>query len=61
MGMCGPRISVLGDDPEAVISRFRSGVFEPLPVANSSEYILSGVILDLGITNKIEDFKVIIK
>ena len=61
MGMCGPRVSVLGDDPEAVISRFRSGVFEPLPVANSSEYILSGVILDLGITNKIEDFKIILK
>ena len=61
MGMCGPKDSVLGDDPEAVIQRFLSGVFEPLPVANSNDYILSGVILDLGTVNKIEDFKVIIK
>ena len=60
MGMCGPYNSVLGDDPEAVIARFKSGVFEPLPVANDNEYILSGVILDLGIENKIESFKMII-
>ena len=57
MGMCGPYNSVLGDDPEAVIARFISGVFEPLPVANDNEYILSGVILDLGTENKIESFK----
>ena len=60
MGMCGPYNSVLGDDPEAVIARFISGVFEPLPVATCNEYILSGVILDLGTENKIEDFKVIL-
>ena len=60
MGMCGPYNSVLGDDPEAVISRFISGVFEPLPVANDDEYILSGVILDLGLENKIESFKMIV-
>ena len=60
MGMCGPKDSVLGDDPEAVIQRFLSGVFEPLPVANSNDYILSGVILDLGTVNKIEDFKFLI-
>ena len=60
MGMCGPYNSVLGDDPEAVISRFISGVFEPLPVAESKEYILSGVILDLGTENKIESFKMIV-
>lgn len=60
MGMCGPFRSVLGDEPEAVISRFKTGVFEPLPVSNDSTYILSGVILDLGLTNKIEDFKKII-
>ncbi len=60
MGMCGPNKSVLGDDPQSVISRFISGVFEPLPVANDDEYILSGVILDLGTVNKIESFKMIV-
>lgn len=61
MGMCGPNKSILGDDPDAVISRFISGVFEPLPVAQDSEYILSGVILDLGTENKIESFKMIVQ
>lgn len=48
MGMCGPWNSVLGDDKPSVIRRFRSGMFEPLSVAADTEYIINGVILDLG-------------
>ena len=53
MGMCGPYESVLGDEKDQVISRFRSGMFEPLSVANTKEYQINGVILDLGKENKI--------
>lgn len=56
MGMCGPFESILGDDKEEVIARFRSGVYEPLKVASSNVYEINGVILDLGIQNKIERF-----
>lgn len=49
MGMCGAYHSVLGDDTAAVIRRFRSGVYEPLAVANDKEYIINGVVLDLGL------------
>lgn len=49
MGMCGAYHSVLGDDTAAVIQRFRSGVYEPLAVANDKEYIINGVVLDLGL------------
>ena len=56
MGMCGPSVSVLGDDKEEIITRFRTGVYEPLKVATSNVYELNGVILDLGVTNKIERF-----
>lgn len=48
MGMCGPFESVIGDDKEMVIKRFRSGIFEPLSVSNDKNYILNGVILDLN-------------
>lgn len=48
MGMCGAYLSVLGDDKDMVIKRFRTGVFEPLKCANVKEYILNGVILDFG-------------
>lgn len=53
MGMCGVYNSILGDDMNAVIKRFRTGVFEPLSVANDSEYIINGVILDFGVKNSI--------
>ena len=56
MGMCGPSVSVLGDDKEEIITRFRTGVYEPLKVATSNVYEINGVILDLGVTNKIERF-----
>lgn len=61
MGMCGPRHSVLGDDISSVIERFKTGVYEPLSVSSDREFILNGVILDLGTTNKIEDFKMIVQ
>lgn len=53
MGMCGAYNSVLGDDKIAVIQRFRSGVFEPLSVATDTEYLINGVILDLGVKRTI--------
>lgn len=58
MGMCGVKDSILGDDIDSVITRFKTGVFEPLVVATGEKYILNGVILDLGTQNKIEDFKI---
>ena len=48
MGMCGPYNSILGDDKESIIKRFRTGVYEPLRVSNDREFIISGVVLDLG-------------
>lgn len=56
MGMCGPADSILGDDIDEIINRFRTGVYEPLKVAECSFYEINGVILDLGDENKIERF-----
>lgn len=56
LGMCGPQNSILGDEVEGVIERFRTGIYEPLSVASGNEYQLCGVILDLGAQNKIERF-----
>ncbi|MBQ9124996.1 MAG: YmdB family metallophosphoesterase [Acholeplasmatales bacterium] len=53
MGMCGAYNSILGDDVNQIITRFRTGVYEPLKVANDNEYIISGVVLDLGHKNQI--------
>lgn len=61
MGMCGPKYSILGSEVEGIIERFKTGVYEPAKVSNDSEYILNGVILDLGKKNTIEDFKKTIK
>ncbi len=60
LGMCGPKYSVLGSDADMIIERFKSGIYEPIKVSNDKTFILSGVILDLGKVNKIEDFKKII-
>ena len=62
MGMCGPYNSIIGDDIELVVKRFRSGVFEPLKVQETNEYIISGVIIDSnnGI-NKITRYNKIFK
>jgi metallophosphoesterase (TIGR00282 family) len=57
LGMCGPKYSVLGSDVIGIIERFKTGIYEPTKLSNDKEYILNGVILDLGKTNKIEDFK----
>ncbi len=53
MGMCGPSYSILGDDVNSIIKRFRSGVYEPLSVASDNEFIINGVVLDIGNTNSI--------
>lgn len=48
MGMCGGYHSILGDDPDMVIERFRTGVFTPLKVSKDSTVIVQGVVIDLG-------------
>lgn len=48
MGMCGAFNSILGDDIQTIIKRFRTGVFEPLSVATDNEFIINGVIIDLN-------------
>lgn len=53
MGMCGAFDSILGDDKNMVIQRFRSGMFEPLKCATGNEYMLNGVVLDFGLKNSI--------
>ena len=53
LGMCGPYESILGDDKDMVIERFRTGIFDRLKVAQTNEFQICGVILDLGQTNKI--------
>lgn len=53
LGMCGPYESILGDDKDMVIERFRTGVFDRLKVAGDKEFNICGAILDLGPTNKI--------
>ena len=48
MGMCGAFESILGDDKDMVIARFRSGMFEPLKCASTNTFMLNGVVIDLG-------------
>lgn len=60
MGMCGPKQSILGDSIQQVIERFYTGVFSPLGVADSKEYQINGVILDLGKENKIERLNIVL-
>ena len=48
MGMCGPKKSVIGDDVESIIKRFRTGIFDPLVVSNDDNFIINGVVLDLN-------------
>ncbi len=60
LGMCGPKTSILGDDISSVLNRFKTGMGEPLHIATDTKFILTGVILDLGKENKIEDFKITI-
>ena len=53
MGMCGAYDSILGDDKDMVIQRFRSGMFEPLKCASGNEFMINGVVLDFGLKNTI--------
>ena len=48
MGMCGDYNSILGDDKEMVIKRFREGIFRSLKVASTGEAIIGGVVLDFN-------------
>ena len=48
MGMCGPYNSILGDDINAIIERFRSGIYSPLKVSNDPKALIQGVVIDLG-------------
>lgn len=57
LGMCGPKYSILGSEVGSIIERFKTGIYESAKVSSDNEYILNGVILDLGKTNKIENFK----
>ena len=61
LGMCGVKESILGDNINGVVERFRTGVFDRLKVAEGNNYIICGAILDLGSTNKITRFKKEIK
>lgn len=54
MGMCGAYTSILGDNKEMVIQRFKTGVYEPLSVAEDTEFIINGVVLDFGVKKSIE-------
>ena len=56
MGMCGAYESILGDDIQMVIDRFRTGMYEKLKVQEDDYYKINGVILDLGKDNKIIRF-----
>ena len=53
MGMCGAYNSILGDDTNSIIKRFRSGIYEPLSVSKDNEFIINGVVLDFGFKNTI--------
>lgn len=52
LGMCGPEISVLGSDKDAIINRFITGMYTQASVANSKLRIC-GAVLDFT-HNKIE-------
>ncbi len=48
MGMNGPYESILGDDKDMVIERFRSGMYYPLKVAHVDKYQINGVVIDIN-------------
>lgn len=53
IGMNGPYDSVIGDDIDSIVKRFRTGIYERASVAKSDYYRINGVILDLDTNNKI--------
>ncbi|MFN0094547.1 MAG: YmdB family metallophosphoesterase [Dehalococcoidia bacterium] len=46
-GMCGARDSIIGDDVEAVLSRFRSQMPTRLPAAKGPAAVLNGVLIEV--------------
>ncbi len=55
LGMCGPQNSIIGDDIESIITRFKTGVYKPSKVADGP-IILQGAILDFT-KKKIERYR----
>lgn len=54
LGMCGPQLSVIGDDITDITERFLTGIYKPSRVAKGN-IELNGVIIDLD-KNTIERF-----
>ena len=55
IGMTGPLNGVLGDDAEAIIERFRSGIYTPTNVTSDPAVQFNVVILDInGVKNSIQ-------
>ena len=55
IGMTGPLNGVLGDDAEAIIERFRSGIYTPTNVTSDPAVQFNAVILDInGVKNSIQ-------
>ena len=47
LGMVGVRDSVIGDDVDAVVSRFLTGMPTRLPVASGEEGVFNSVLIDI--------------
>ena len=48
IGMCGPKKSVIGMDIDMAIERFTTGLFNRMTIADSKEYMINAVVLDLN-------------
>lgn len=51
IGMCGPKRSIIGMDPSMAIERFRTGLYNRMTVADSKEYMINAVVLDINDKN----------
>ena len=58
VGMTGPLNGVLGDDSDAIIERFRTGIYTPTNVSERKEIQFNAVVLDInGVKNSITRIK----
>ena len=48
IGMTGPLNGVLGDDADAIIERFRTGIYTPTPVTKDKAVQFNAVVLDIN-------------
>lgn len=53
--MTGPRDGVIGNEKDKIISRFRTGVYEPAGVEKGRMQI-NAVLLELGNKNQLSEF-----